>query len=490
MARSIQSSLALTLIMLLAIALRWHGLDAGLWYDEIITLTDYVRLPLLELLQSYGSPNNHILYSWLSKLAVSLVGESPSALRLPAFLFGVLSVWAVYRFAVLLMADRWALIITLLLTLSYHHVWFSQNARGYTGLLLFATLSSLLLNKGLQDTRHRWWLLYSLCVAFSLLLHLSSVVFFAVQGLVVVGFVALRQVEVGQPCKTVLWRRLAFSVAMSVGVTTFLMLPIFPALTEFWVAKLSIAATEPTAATMVEWTNPLWTLLETMRSFGFAGQLAPIVLVPVVVGAWQLGRTHPLLILPYILHIPFTLLLISAVGMNLWPRYFFVDMGALLCCSVFGSYTIIEMGLKRLPFEGNTKLAGPLKALGTVAVLAIFVTLLGRNYSLPKQDFSGALNLVQARTVPGDVVVTAGLAERAYGDFLAPDWSAVDSTRELERLTRSHRRVWVVTAFENHLKKKYPEVYLVLQNEFQRVEKFPGTLAGGDVFVYSYESME
>src|SRR5689334_20857671 len=84
-------------ICALALVLRLVKLDAELWYDEILTLVQFVRLPLGELLTTYTSLNNHIAYSLEAKAVIALFGEHPWTLRLPAALFGVGSVYAAYR---------------------------------------------------------------------------------------------------------------------------------------------------------------------------------------------------------------------------------------------------------------------------------------------------------------------------------------------------------------------------------------------------------
>ena len=82
-------------ILGLAAVLRAINLDAGLWYDEIVTLVESVRLPTSELVTSYKSFNSHILFSLEAQACIALLGESAWSLRLPAsvpFLFASLRV--------------------------------------------------------------------------------------------------------------------------------------------------------------------------------------------------------------------------------------------------------------------------------------------------------------------------------------------------------------------------------------------------------------
>ena len=91
--------LCLGCILCIALVLRSINLNSGLWYDEIVTLVTYVRLPTYDLITTYSSLNNHILYSLTAQATVAVFGESAWAIRLPAMLFGVASVAALWWLA-------------------------------------------------------------------------------------------------------------------------------------------------------------------------------------------------------------------------------------------------------------------------------------------------------------------------------------------------------------------------------------------------------
>ena len=82
---------AVAALLALALVVRIVGLNASLWYDEVSTLTHFVRLPWGELATDFSSLNNHMFYSLQAKAAVELFGESAWALRLPALLMGMAS---------------------------------------------------------------------------------------------------------------------------------------------------------------------------------------------------------------------------------------------------------------------------------------------------------------------------------------------------------------------------------------------------------------
>ena len=174
-------------ILMLALILRVIKLDASLWYDEISTLVDYVRLPTSELLTSYHSLNNHMLFSLEAQASVALFGETAWALRLPALLMGVGSIWALWLLARDVAGPWEARFSALLLAVNYHHVWFSQNARGYTGLLFWGLLATYFLVRGMKQPTWRVWLAYGIAFALSMYTHLSAVFLFTTHGLVYQG---------------------------------------------------------------------------------------------------------------------------------------------------------------------------------------------------------------------------------------------------------------------------------------------------------------
>lgn len=139
------TTVLLAALITAGILLRAYQLNAGLWLDEILTLVKYARLPVGEIVTFYDSENQHFLYSLLARISLVSFGESVWALRLPAVIFGVLSIPTMYLLGCELTDRLEAMLAAALLTFSYHHVWFSQNARGYSGLLFWAILSSWLL---------------------------------------------------------------------------------------------------------------------------------------------------------------------------------------------------------------------------------------------------------------------------------------------------------------------------------------------------------
>src|ERR1700722_3990635 len=101
-------------------------------------LLDSARESVLQTATKYDWQNQHMLYSLLAHGSIRICDEHPWRCRLPAMLFGIASIPALYSFARLVTTNREALLASALMAINYQHIWFSQNARGYTGMAFWA----------------------------------------------------------------------------------------------------------------------------------------------------------------------------------------------------------------------------------------------------------------------------------------------------------------------------------------------------------------
>jgi hypothetical protein len=114
--------------------------------------------------------------------------------------------------------------------------------------------------------------------------------------------------------------------------------------------------------------------------------------------------------------------------------------------------------------------------------VVVSATTLPRSYR-QKQDFTGARQYVASVRQPGDEVVVVGLAALAYSRYYAPEWAFVERRTDLEAIQDRAHGVWVVYTLPVHLKAWLPEIWEVVQRDYEIVRVFPGTLGGGDVVV-------
>ena len=472
---------ALAAILLVALAARVIGLDAGLWYDEIFTLTHYVRAPVGQVLTDFSSLNNHMFYSLQAKAAVAIFGESAWSLRLPAMLSGLASLIVLWAMARGVAGRLPTLFAVFLLAVSYHHVWFSQNARGYTGLLLLTSLATLLLIEGLKRPDWRVCAAYGLSVAAGMYTHLSAGFFFASHALVY-GLAWLARGAKGlAPYPGLRDIRPAVGFGLGGLLTALLHLPLFTQV----IAAIGKVSNSKTTPSMAEWVNPLRTLHEIVGSLAVFGPLAPMalggVLLAILTGAALLWRRAPLFVAIYAISIPLALSLLMLLDFRIWPRYFFVDIGFVFLCLAVGAHAFCGWAARLLRMP---RLELPFFAAGVLVASAASFALLVRNYELPKQDFDGALRLIEAQREVGDVATSMGLASEPIRSYFEPDWPVVQSAADLASIEARARHVWVVTAFDDHVRPEQEAALSHVRRDFALVRKLDGTLGGGTVKVY------
>ena len=150
--------LMLTLVMLASAALTIPQLGRrSLWWDEAFSWW-FTTVKLRDLCQIAWNHEdfNMVLYHALLNVW-SRWGDSELWLRLPSALFAVGAVWTVARLGRILFEPRVGLTAALLIALNGLLVSYGQEARAYSMLLFFATLSSYLLVCALKHGESRYW---------------------------------------------------------------------------------------------------------------------------------------------------------------------------------------------------------------------------------------------------------------------------------------------------------------------------------------------
>ncbi len=158
---------ALLVIMVLAVIYRLEHVYSPLHHDEAYTYVAFGR-SLFAALTDYHLPNNHVFHSILVCFSTRIFGIQPWAVRLPAFVAGVLLVPAVYWLARRLY-DRWtALAAAFLVAWFPPLIAYANNARGYTLVALFTVLTLALGDQVRRRKNLFAWALISLFSALGL----------------------------------------------------------------------------------------------------------------------------------------------------------------------------------------------------------------------------------------------------------------------------------------------------------------------------------
>lgn len=455
-------------IVALGLGLRLVGLGEGLWYDEIAALVNYVRRPLGQIVTTFDSQNQHLLYSILARLSVVTFGESAWALRLPAALFGALSLWAAYLFGRRVTSEREALCAALLLALSYHHVWFSQNARGYSALLAGTLLSTawlLPLLRGEPDRPRRYIAGWAVVSALTLYTNLAALFVMIAQGLVWLGLLLGRRLSAAARRQTLV------AFAAGAAITLLLYAPVL--------GEVVRTTTRPTmGGSSVEWKHPLWLLAETVRVMGqgvpggFVALAAGALVT--VVGLASYARRAPVAASLMTLPVLVTAAAMVATSHNLWPRLFFFAAGFAVLIVVRGVFAIAE---RSWPRRGTA-----IATAGCVLAALASATTVPAAWN-PKQDHEGARDWVAAHRRPGDAVVAVDMARFPLNQWLRAGYAEAANVDELRAIEAGAARTLVLYEFPARLRALQPALLARLEQEYREAARFPGTVGGGTVVV-------
>jgi 4-amino-4-deoxy-L-arabinose transferase-like glycosyltransferase len=453
-----------------AFAMRLYQLNAGLWLDEIYTFSTYFKMPFGEIVTTYVSENQHFLYSLMAHASYLAFGLSAWALRLPAVVFGVAGIWALYLLGRQVAGTREGLLSAALLVFSYQHIWFSQNARGYTGLLFWTLLASWFFVRALRETEPRLWLGYAVCAALGVYTHTTMI--FVIAGHVL--SYAIQLLERRREHWPDRWAGLFAGFGMA-GLFTFqLHALVFPQI---------FSGIEKTRSVVDAWKRPLWTLLEVVQGLkvSFAGGAVALCAVLIfAAGIWSYFRKERLIIECLFFPPLVGASVVMVIGHHLWPRFFFFAFGFAVLVTVRGAMTAGELAM-RLARLTNWRPAFVGTAL-CVGMLGVSAASFPFAYG-PKQDYGGALDFVKAQREPGDAVVTVGLASFPFKSLYQVPWQDVRSVDDLNAVRSRAQRTWLLYTLRPVLQSVAPEIMASIERDFRVVRKFPGTLHDGTVFV-------
>lgn len=480
------------LLLLLAGALvRGVGLDKPLWLDEILMLHDFVRRPAAAIVTSFPNDNNHPLYSLAAAASERVVGSDPVpenglaalragggtfartavAIRLPAFLFGVASLGALYALVRLRASRTTALLAVALLAASARHADFSQNARGYTALLLCALAATRSFLRA-RDGAPRAEIPCALALGLGAYAHLTG-------AFVGVAFAAAQLLlpAAGGRFAAGPWRGILGGGAFA----ALLYAPMADDLRTFFFAR------QDRVAVASAWKDPWFAVRETLAGFGattLAAGAAAVAIAAVVGFAGLRALARKDRALPVLLLLPAALGAVAtvALGRHLWPRFFFFAFGGALWIAVEGVAALV--GRLRAGAVAGPSGRAATRVLAAIAV-ASALTLPGA--WAPKQDFRNALVAADpaaffgaSASEPFPRLFSAGLAlwpcrylhaPEAIPVALDPAEKPVDDPAPLlAALAGPDRdRVRVVACSPVFMASRQPKVWALLQERFRRV---------------------
>jgi 4-amino-4-deoxy-L-arabinose transferase-like glycosyltransferase len=165
-------------ILALAFFLRFYHLgNRPLYMDEIDNTVATAAKPMSFIL---STNKGSILYALILHFLLPL-GKTEFIARAPAAIFGVLSIWMIFLLGKTIFSRTESILAALLAATSTHFIYYSQQARGYSGLLLFFIGSLFFFLTSLKRGKPYDWVLYVVFTAVAVYMHFFALIVVAVQ---------------------------------------------------------------------------------------------------------------------------------------------------------------------------------------------------------------------------------------------------------------------------------------------------------------------
>ena len=195
--------LVLLAIMLLGAVLRFYGLGfQSLWSDELASWDISNREGISQVIGGVRSDDHPPLYFLILRFSQWIFGDSEWALRLPSAFAGWLCIPTIYLLGKRLYSEREGIVAALFLAVFWAPIYFSQEARVYSMLILLSILTSYFWWGVMLGLRYRRELptresaFYVVCAVLCAYVHYFGLILVVLQGagLAALAYGTLRKV--------------------------------------------------------------------------------------------------------------------------------------------------------------------------------------------------------------------------------------------------------------------------------------------------------
>jgi len=177
-------------IILLGLFLRvYHLQTQSIWFDEAFSVFES-KMSLPQLVETVARvENSPPLYFVLLHYWMMIFGTSESAVRFLSALFGVLAIPVIYLVGRQLFNEEVGLLSALILAISSFNIWYSQETRMYTLMVLLVLLSMYCLLRLLQHSTLAWSAGYVLSTALLVYTHFYGLFVLLAQNIYIMSLV-------------------------------------------------------------------------------------------------------------------------------------------------------------------------------------------------------------------------------------------------------------------------------------------------------------
>jgi uncharacterized membrane protein len=440
-----KGDILLWLILALGTALRlFHLGSQSFWWDEVYSASLSAQ-KLETVISRFGQTPafyHILLHLW------QYLGQSDGTIRLLSVLFGVITLWIVYRLGREFLNRTQGLMCAFLIAISPFHVWYSQEARMYSLLILLCTLATLFFVRFLKRS-HGWpGLWWALTTALGLYTHYYALFVLAFQLLYMMIFWR-RYRE--------LWPRVFWALATIMLLIVPILLIFFPG------GRYAMVCAEGAGRNPLRPFSVPYTFFALSLGFSYGPSVSELHRL----AAWSTVRPY----LGSILPAGAVYVTLFVLGLrSLWRdrrRLAFVLLYLLVpiaaaCLAVLAlpqlSYNVryVSMILPAYGLILTRGLLSPSRRLvrwGLLALVLILVSISLFNYYTDaryhREDFRRSVDIISRNERPGDVVLGTHLRPIKYyyqGDMVIHNllWSPNFYRRMIDVRLQRYDRAWIL----------------------------------------------
>jgi len=377
--RSLYLLLSITIAGLL---LRFYNLGfRSLWLDEAATEA-LSKVSVVQIWQNMVAGEfNPPLFNILEHYMMLAFGNSEVVLRFLPAVFGVLAIPVFYYIGKEFCDENAGLVLATMCAFSPFLVWYSQEARAYTLLLLLIALATYMFIRCLKDNFKEDWILFAAVGAAAVWVHFYALIVMGSLFVYAVWHLAHTKSKKGIV-------KNAIPFIDSVAIWFLLCLPIFSQMGQLYAKRTASAPTYGIQGVAI--------VYQTLLQLSWFSELTLLVIIALfIIGVVSLKKHG--IFLPLVLAIVFTFSLFASFLFPMLPRYL-IFLSIFLYLGVALSYKYIS----KLSGVDKTKVA---------AVIAIFFVLSSIPFLLPyyttdtQEDWRVITSDLAQLTSPGDIVV-------------------------------------------------------------------------------------
>ena len=427
----------IAVVTVVAAGLRLYKLGQwSFWGDEVITLgraESFLSLP----------PQHWSVTRLLTYISLQIFGVSEWSARLAPAVLGILTIPVMYLLVRKIWGRSVGILAVSLLAISTWHVYWSQNARFYTALLLFYALGMLLLYRGLEEDRPAFLAMSLVMFGLSVQERLIALMFVPV---IAIYLLAIKLFGFQAPKGIRLRNLLIFIIP---GLLIAVLLPLLYPIVRQPSLWLSIFGRINS--------NPLWILSGVVYYVGI-----PVIGMAIAGAAFKLRqRDRSALFLTVGVVVPLAAIMFISMFHFAANRYLFETLPFWIILASIATVSLIE------------RISGYTRVLAVGGLLILVLSPLSEDFLYyryqngNRDDWRSAFAYVESLKKPDDLVISANrLTAEYYMEGAVMTMNGLDK-QDLDGIVQ---RTWFVQ--DMNVEERYPDVLRWIDANAQLMANF------------------